>query len=223
MKTSFKSFLALAAFGASALISQAQLAPKILIVDLAKVFQGHYKTAEQQEAINVVSQKAEQDLGNLNKEINDLIAKYKDSDEQTKNPALTPDAKTKAAADTEKIGEAIRAKQNEGQNFVANTRRTLAERSQNFQNLLIDEISKVAADIAKSKGATLLLNKPAAVYYDASADITDDVLALVNKGKPAATTQAPVATPAAKPAAATPGAKPAGDGAPTIAFPGSKK
>ncbi len=218
MKTSFKSILALAAFGASALLSQAQPAPKILLVDLAKVFQGHYKTAEQQEAMQAVSQKAEQDLGNLNKELNDLIAKYKEGEEQSKNPALTADAKAKAAADTEKIAETIRTKQTEGQNFLNNTRRSISERSQNFQNLLVDEISKIAGDIAKKKGATLLLNKPVAVYSDAAYDITDEVLVEVNKGKPASST-----TPAAKPAAATTPA-PANDGAaPTVTFPGAKK
>jgi outer membrane protein len=219
MKTSFKSMLALAAFGATALFSQAQPAPKVLVIDLGKVFQGHYKTAEQQDALQTVSQKAEQDLGGLNKEINDLIAKYKDGDEQSKNPALTNDARGKAQAETEKIGEAIRAKQTEAQNFVNNTRRSLAERSQNFQNLLVEEISKVASEIAKKKGATLLLNKPAAVYSDPAYDISDEVLAEVNKNKPATTT-----TPTAAPAPAAKNPVPATtDGAPTVTFPGAKK
>jgi len=206
--------LALAAFGATALLGQAQPAPKILIIDLSTVFQGHYKTAEQQVVMQAQAQKAEQDLGVLNKEIDALVTQYKDIVEQAKNPAISADARTKAEADAQKKGEEIRAKQQDAQNFVNSTRRSLSDKSQNFQNVLIDEITKVASEIAKKKGATLLLNKPAAVYADASYDISDEVLAEVNKGKPASST-APSVAPAAKPAA--------GDATPTVTFPGAKK
>lgn len=220
MKTSFKSILALAAFGASALLSQAQTAPKILIIDLGKVFQGHYKTAQQQDALQAVQQKVEAELGNMNKALNALIEEYKGMDEQAKNPAITADARAKLVADAEKKGAEIQAKQNDAQNYLNSARRQLAEQSQAAQNVLVEEISKVATEIAKQKGATLLLNKPAAVYSDASYDISDEVLAAVNKNKPAGTAATPAATPAAAPAA-----KPAttSDAAPTVSFPGAKK
>jgi outer membrane protein len=219
MKTSFKSMLAFAAFGASALLSQAQTAPKILVVDIGKVFQSHYKTAEQDEKMKAMQQKAEQDLGALNKEVNDLVAKYRESDEQSKNPAITKDAQAKAQAETEKIGQTIQGKQQEAQAFVMNTRRTLGELQQNFQNLMLEEITKIATDIAKKKGATLLLPKGTIVYSDASYEITDDVLAEINRTKPASVA-APVAAPAP---AAKPAAAPATDAAPTVTFPGAKK
>jgi outer membrane protein len=220
MKTSFKSILALAAFGASALVSQAQPAPKILVIDLGKVFQGHYKTAEQQDQLQVIQQKIEAELGNMQKGITALVEEYKGFEEQAKNPAITADARAKIIADAEKKGAEIQAKQGEAQNYLNNARRQLAERSQNAQNLLVEEISKVASEIAKQKGATILLNKPAAVYSDAAYDISDEVLAAVNKNKPAS---AP-ATPAAKPAAAAPAAPAAtNDGTPAITFPGAKK
>jgi outer membrane protein len=216
MKTSFKSMLALAAFGATALFGQAQPAPKILIVDLSTVFQGHYKTAEQQVVMQAQAQKAEQDLGVLNKEIDALVTQYKDIVEQAKNPAISADARAKAEGDAQKKGEEIRAKQQDAQNFVNSTRRSLSDKSQNFQNVLLDEITKVASDIAKKKGATLLLNKPAAVYADASYDISDEVLAEVNKGKPASSaTSSAAPAPAAKPATS--------EAAPTVTFPGAKK
>lgn len=214
--------LALVAFGASALISQAQPAPKILVIDIGKVFQGHYKAAEQDEKLKAMAQKAEQDLGTLNKDINDLVAKYRESDEQSKNPAINKDAQAKSQAEADKIGEAIRAKQGEAQNFVNTTRRTLGEIQQNFQNLLVEEISKVATDIAKKKGATLLLNKATAVVYaDTAYDISDEVLAEINKNKPAGSATPAPAAPTA-PAASTKPA-PATDGAPTVVFPGAKK
>lgn len=224
MKTSFKSILALAAFGASALVSQAQPAPKILVIDLGKVFQGHYKTAEQQEQLQVIQQKIEAELGTMQKGITTLVEEYKGFEEQAKNPAITADARAKIIADAEKKGAEIQEKQGEAQNYLNNARRQLAERSQNAQNLLVEEISKVASEIAKQKGATILLNKPAAVYSDAAYDISDEVLVAVNKNKPAGSPATPAAKPAASPAAATPAAKPAtNDGTPAITFPGAKK
>lgn len=221
MNTSFKSILALAAFGASALISQAQTASKILVVDIGRVFQGHYKTAEQEEKMKAMAQKAEQDLGSLNKEINDLVAKYRESDEQAKNPAINKDAQIKAQAEAEKLGQTIQGKQQDAQNFVMTTRRTMGELQQNFQNLMIEEISKIAAEIAKKKGATLLLPKGVIVYSDPSFDITDDVISEINKAKPSSAASLPGASlPAAKPAATSTSEEAA---APTVSFPGAKK
>jgi outer membrane protein len=60
---------------------------------------------------------------------------------------------------------------------------------------MIEEISKVAVEIAKKKGATFLLDKsgPTLVgvsnilYFDPSLDITDEVMAEINKDRPAVT------------------------------------
>ena len=48
MKKSIQSLLAVAALAFCASTTQAQSSPKILVVDLAKIFEGHYKTVEQQ-------------------------------------------------------------------------------------------------------------------------------------------------------------------------------
>jgi len=86
---------------------------------------------------------------------------------------------------------------------------------------MIEEISKVAVDVAKRKGATLLIDKSGpsligvsnVVYSDAGYDITDDVLKEINKDRPPA-----VAAPAAAPAVAAPVA-PSSD-SPNITVPG---
>ena len=47
MKKTIQTLFALSAFGAAALLAHAQPAPKILTVDLGKLFDSHYKTEEQ--------------------------------------------------------------------------------------------------------------------------------------------------------------------------------
>lgn len=225
MKNSLKSLLALVAFGAATVAAQAQPALKILVVDMAKLYDNHYKTLEQNAKIQSDDQKAQEEVDKMNKEGNVLVDEYKALAEQSGNAALSADAKAKAQAEAQKKLEAIQTKQNEVRAFIQNTRNSLQQRLQTFRSLMLEEIGKVAADVAKRKGATLLLDKAGPsligvsnlVYSDPGYEITDDVMAEINKTRPAGAPTAPVAAPAAAPAA--PAAAPAG-GAPAISVPG---
>lgn len=215
MKTSFKSLLALAAFGATALISQAQTAPKVLVLDMQKAFQSHYKAAEMEESLKSDAQKIDLKLKAFQKEIEDLGAKYKENEDQAKNPALTKEAQEKAVGELDKLGQTIQAKQQEAQNFYNTSRRDLSDKQQNMTNLLSEDILKKAQEVGRKKGADLVLAKNTLIFSNPAWEITDEVIVEINKDKPAG-------APAAKPAAAAPAAKPA-DGAPSVVFPGAKK
>jgi outer membrane protein len=222
MKKTIQTLFALSAFGAAALLARAQPAPRILVVDLAKLYDGHYKTEEQNAKLRGDEQKAQEELDRLNKEGNALVEKYKELDEQSKSPVATTEAKAKAQADAQRLYDDIRRKQTEVQTFQQNTRNSLQQRIKNFRDLMIEEISKVAVDVAKRKGATLLIDKSGpsligvsnVVYADAGYDITDDVLKEINKDRPPA---AAAPTPAPAPAAAS--TAPSTD-SPNITLPG---
>ncbi len=227
MKTSLtlKSILVAAFAGLFAVAAQAQPAPKVFVVDMAKLYDGHFKTEEQNGKLKVDQQKAEDELQKLNTEGNTLVKQFNDLKEQLNNPALSADAKTKAQQDIEAKGQEIQRKQNEVNAFRANTQRSLQQRINNFKQFLLEEISKTAVDIAKKKGATLLVDKsgptliglPSLLYFDPAYELTEDVAKEINKDRPAGSASAPAA-----PAAAAP--KPAATGeAPSVSFPGSKK
>jgi len=82
---------------------------------------------------------------------------------------------------------------------------------------MLEEIGKIATDVAKRKGATLLLDKAGptligvsnVIYADAAYEITDEVMKEINKDRQASA-----------PASAAPAAAPAADGAPKITVPG---
>jgi outer membrane protein len=223
MKTSLKSLLAVAFAGLFAVAAQAQPAPKVFVVDMAKLYDGHFKTEEQNGKLKADQQKAEDELQKLNTEGNALVKQFNDLKEQVNNPTLSGDAKAKAQQDLEAKGQEIQRKQNEVNAFRGNTQRSLQQRINNFKQFLLEEISKTAVDIAKKKGATLLLDKsgptligvPSLLYFDPAYDITEDVAKEINKDRPAGTPAA-VTTPA-------PAAKPASGEAPAVSFPGSKK
>ncbi|MGA2693283.1 MAG: OmpH family outer membrane protein [Opitutaceae bacterium] len=221
MKKSIQSIVAVAAIALSALTANAQTAPKILVVDLAKLFDNHWKTQEQQAKLQADEAKAQDQLAQITKDGNALVEQFKELDEQSKNPTATAEVKAKAQSDAQKKYEEIQQKRGEQNSFIQNTRNTLQQRFQTFKTLMIEEITKVAVDIAKKKGATFLLDKsgPTLVgvsnilYFDPSLDITDEVMAEINKDRPAMT-PAPAATSAA------PATAPASTDSPKITVPG---
>jgi outer membrane protein len=230
MKNHIKTLVATAAFGLFAFAAQAQPAIKLAVVDMAKLYDSHYKTVEQNAKIQADDAKATEEVDKMNKEGNTLVEEYKALSEQSNNPALTADAKNKAQGEAQKKLEAIQRKQQEIQGFIQNTRQILNQRFQTFKNVMLEEISKTAAEVAKRKGATLLIDKSGpsffgisnVVYVDPAYEITDDVMKEINKDRPAnaptapATTATPASTPATTPAAPA-------DNSAKITVPGLKK
>ena len=213
MKTLIRNLITLAAFSAGSTALLAQPAVKLVVVDMAKVYDNHYKTEEANAKFRDAEQKAQEQVEELNKQGQTLVDEYKELIDQSKNTLLTAEARTKAEGDAQKKLEDIQRKQGEVQNFRTNTQRSLQQRIKTHRDLLLEEITKVVNDIAKRQGATLVLDKsgptlfgiPGVLYADAGYDITEAVLTEVNKDRPAPAPAA--ATPAATkpaPAPATP-------------------
>jgi outer membrane protein len=195
MKKSLQSLVAVAVLALTSLTAHAQTSPKILVVDLEKLFNGHWKTQEQQAKLNADRAKAQDQISALQKDGAALVEQFKELDDQSKNPTATPEAKDKAKADAQKKYDEIQQKQSELRSFVQTTQSNLRQRYDNFKTLMLDEISKTAVDIAKKHGATFLIDKsgPTLVgvsnilYSDPSLEITDEVSAELNKDRPAVT------------------------------------
>ena len=213
---SIRSLSVIAVFALSAAIAPAQPAPKLLVVDMAKLYDTHYKTEEQNSKLRNDEQKAQEEIEKMNKDGNVLVDEYKTLSDQSNNPALTADAKSKSQAEAQKKLEEIQRKKNEISTFAQNTQRSLQQRLQTFRSLMLEEISKIATDVAKKKGATLLLDKAGptligvsnVIYADAAYEITDDVAREINKDRPAAS------------AVVAPAAAPEASDAPKITVPG---
>ena len=190
---SIRTLSVFAAFALSAAIAHAQPAPKLLVVDMAKLYDSHYKTEEQNSKLRTDEQKAQEEIENMNKDGNVLVDEYKTLSDQSNNPALTADAKAKSQVEAQKKLEEIQRKKNEISTFAQNTQRSLQQRLQTFRSLMLEEISKTATEVAKRKGATLLLDKAGptligvsnVIYADMAYEITDEVMKEINKDRPA--------------------------------------
>ena len=225
MKKPIHTLLTLGAFGLATLAAQAQSAPKIVVVDMAKLFDNHYETLAEKSKLDDATKKAQEQIDLMNKEGDSLVAQYKELDEQSKNPTATADAKAKAVADAQKKGQEIQAKLNDRNNLANNAKATIQDRIQKFRTMMLEEISKTVVTVAKSHGANLVLDKSgptllgvsSIIYVDPTYDITDEVMAEINKSRPAG---APTAPAVSSPSLMTPSAPSTGSDATKIVVPG---
>ena len=204
MNKSIRTLIALAAFAAGSTALLAQPAVKLVVVDMAKVYDNHYKTKEANAKFLDAEQKAQEQVEEYKKQGQMLVDEYKELTEQSKNTLLTTEARAKAEADAQKKLEDIQRKQAEVQQFRQTTQRSLQQRIKTHRDLLLEEISKVVSDLAKRNGATLVLDRsgptlfgiPSVIHADPAYDITDAVLAEVNKDRPPEAAAAAPAAPA---------------------------
>lgn len=205
----------LAALGGLTAAAQAQPAPKILVLDMAKALDSYYKWQDSKVKLTEVSQKAQDQLDEKKKELQALADQYKDLVEQSRNAVLKPEVRAQAESDAQKKGAELQQRQQDAEGFLQSTRAQLQQRMNNYRELLMEDIKNAASTVARARGANLVLDKggpsligtPTVVYADAGYDITDDVLKDLNKDRPPAPAAATPA-PAAAPAASTPAAAP---------------
>lgn len=212
MNKTIRTLLTLAAIAAGSTSLLAQPAVKLVVVDMAKAYDGYYKSEAGNAKLHDAEKMAQEQVEELNKQGQTLVEEYKELIDQSKSTVLTQEARTKAEGEAQKKLDEIQQKQAAVQDFTNKTRGSLQQRMKTLRDALLEEITKAVNEIAKRKGATLALDKsgptlfgiPAVLYADSSYDITDDVIKEINKDRPA-----PVA------AAATP----ATSGAPAFSVP----
>ena len=210
MNKMIRTLLTVAAL-ATGSVAFAQPAVKLVTVDVAKVYDGFYKAQDGMAKIQDARQKAQDQAEEYRKQGQLLVDEYKDLVEQSKNTLLTPDAKAKAEQNAQKKLEEIQRKQADLQNFMQSTDRSLQQQMMTRSELLLEEISKAVKDVAKRKGATIVIDKsgpsgygiPVVIDSDPAYEITADVITEVNKDKPAAAPATATTPAAATPAPAT--------------------
>lgn len=182
----------------------AQPALRVVVVDMARVYDTHYKTEEANAKFNDAAQRAQEQLDQLNKQLQTTEEEYRALMEESKSTIKNQQARDKAAADAQRKIEDMRRIQNDAQNFRVNTQRSLQQRAKIHRDSIMDEIMKVVNQIAGQRGATLVLDKsgpsvfgvPVVLHSDGAYDITEQVVKEVNKDRPAGTSSTGSASPA---------------------------
>jgi outer membrane protein len=173
--------LALASLFILPLAAAAQPAPKVFVVDMAKVFEAHPQTQQQQTALKAEEKKVTDRLQALERDIRALADKLKDQQTRLDDPTLAASQRDAVRAEAQKTAQELQAKQSEGQQLMMKTQNDIQQRVQKMRAQIIGEISKSATDVARRKGGTLLYDRGSLVYADPAYDITTEVLAEVAK------------------------------------------
>ena len=77
MKKAAKILFALVALSVSGVFAHAQSSPTILVVDMIKLLDEHYKTQEQKEKLKADAEKAKEEADRLLQARNTLVEQYK--------------------------------------------------------------------------------------------------------------------------------------------------
>ena len=202
MNMMFRKTIAVVALAGLCSFAAAQPALKVVTVDMNRLLKDYYKSADATAKLQEAGKKAEEQIEQMNNQGKELIEQFKEMEEQSKSLLLSAEARKKAEDDARAKLEEIQRKDAEVKGFAANTQRALQQRMGTTMQLLLEEIQTVATDIAKKRGATLLLDTsgptqlgiPQILYADASYDITEEVLTEINKDAPPPA-PAPAATP----------------------------
>lgn len=156
--------------------------PKVLAVDIGKLYSEYDKAKEAQESFSQSIQQAREKIMQLQQEGLSLGQSLEDLQAKANNKAFTAEAQQKFSEEAETKAQEIQQKYIEINQYKQQTDQTLAQRQQSVLNLHMAEIKEAVAKVAKKRGADMVLNSTAAILYaDDSYDVTSEALSILNK------------------------------------------
>ena len=171
---------------------------RIVTVDLNKIFNEYYKTP-------VASSKLKDTAEQYNKEHDEMVASYRKQvdelnklrEEQDKTEYTQEVREQKKKAFQEKLAETQKT-QRDIEEFRNSHRQILDQQTQRMRQGILKEISEIVSKEARDAGYAFVFDKsgntfngtPGIVYSQDSVEITDDIIKILNKNKPAETPKA---------------------------------
>jgi outer membrane protein len=187
--TSLLTILALASFGSAS--AKAELV--ILTISVNKAAEQFYKVQNFLKELQSSQEQAQERVQAINDEGKSLEQEYTELAEQANSDILTEEARNEAKQDAGIKYQEIAQKQNELRQFAENVQRQMAQRQGTQMSLFTKEIMEVVTEVSKEREASLVLDTsgasqngmPAVISFDASIDITEEVVKRINAEKPA--------------------------------------
>ncbi|WP_309387612.1 OmpH family outer membrane protein [Cerasicoccus frondis] len=180
-----KILITLLAFGAMS-VAFAQNSPVILTVNVAKLYDGYWKAKEAEAKFQSSIENAQQEIQTMISEGMQMTESLQELQAESSSPAISDERKKEIAAEAQEKIKTIQQKERDVNQFRQTTDRQLQQRRQAITELHLSDIQAVVTEVAKSKGADLVLNTQglAVVYSSEAMDITDDVMTKLNADKP---------------------------------------
>jgi len=182
MKKLLITLLALSAVNAAF----AQSSTKILTVNVARLYDSYWKAQEAEAKFQSSIENAQQEIQSMIQEGVQMTEKVQSLQQESASPAISENRKQEIAQQIQQDIRLIQQKEQEVNQFRQQTDRQLQQRRQAITELRLSEIQEVVSEVARSKGADLVLNTQglAVVFANDALDITDEVLTKLNADKP---------------------------------------
>ena len=166
---------------------------RIVTIDLNRVFNDYYKTPIAQgklkETADGYTKEQEEMVAQYRKQVEDLN-KLREDSEKTEYTTEVREQKKKAVQD--KLAETQKS-QRDIEEYARSHRQVLEQQTARMRQGIVKEITDVITKEAKGAGYQFVLDKsgntlnsvPTILYSQESLDITDDIVKILNKNKPA--------------------------------------
>jgi outer membrane protein len=184
-------FLALAGANAADL--------KFGVVDMSKAFSEFYKTKEAADRFKANVDKAQREISEKLEGYKSLMDEMQKLKKEASDPIMTPDARAKKAAAFEEKAKLLREKEQEIGEQQNRRSGQLKQEDVQIRKDIYEQILVLVRDKAKTEGYDFVFDKsgmslstvPVLIYYKDAVDITDQVIAELNKDAPAAAAKKP--------------------------------
>ena len=200
-----KSFFLALAFAA---VTLRAAAPNIGVVDAEEVMKKYGKAVAIQGEIQKSKDAAQAAINERGKEVEGMIAELQAIQKRGQSPLLSEAGKKSVQAELQSKSEVFQQRRGELEKFIQEANATIQQRQAEMTKTIGAEVRAEVEKISKVKSLQLVLPKGVSLYTDASLDITEEVIKVLNDGyKPApapvapAAPAAPVAPAGDKPAA----------------------
>ncbi len=194
-----KQFLFLLALATATLRAAA---PNVGIVDADEVMKKYGKAVAIQGEIQKSKDAAQAAINERGKEVDAIRVELEGIQKRAQSPLLSEAGKKSIQTEFQSKVEVYQQRRGELEKFIQEANGTIQQRQAEMTKTIGAEVRTEVEKISKAKGLALILPKGITLYSEASLDVTEEVVKVLNDNyKPA---------PAA-PAAPTPLAVPAGD------------
>jgi outer membrane protein len=166
---------------------------QVATVDLDRALNEYWKTQKKSGEFMDRNKGAQEQVDDVQKRMAAIMEEAKKLQEEANNPALNKEAKDRIMADAEKKAQEFQNLRERLGQFVENTQRDLDRDRKLFMDLMYGEINTIVLNLAKTRGATFVVDTSgrttsgvsSILYADPGFDITNDVIGELNKTKPA--------------------------------------
>jgi len=163
----------------------------VKFIDLDKVFNEYYKTKLADAQLKEQAEEFNQERAKLVESYEAMQKEFNEARDQSASPALEDEARNKLRSQAEEKLIEIREQEQKIRNFDNSRRKQLEEQGRRMRKRIVDEIKEKVQAHARNQGYLSVidtsgqsLNGVAIVLYvDDKADLTADMIAILNKDK----------------------------------------